>query len=533
MDSEITLFGQTNFRNKNVKFGIKSDDRRRHFYIIGQTGTGKTTMMKNMAYADIQKGRGLAIIDPHGEFADRMLDDIPEERIKDVVYFNPADTDWPIAFNVMESVPAEYRYLIASGLVGVFKKIWPDVWSARMEYILNNVLLALLEYPDATLLGINRLLSDKDYRRVVVNNITDPIVKNFWVSEFAHYHDRYMSEAIAPIQNKAGQFISNPLIRNIIGQKESKIDMRQIMDEQKILIVNLSKGLIGEDNSALLGALMITKLQQAAMSRVDVPEEERKDFYLYVDEFQNFSTESFVNILSEARKYRLNLILAHQYIAQLTEAVRDAVIGNVGTIVAFRVGADDAEFLEKSFMPSFTAEDLINLPNFHFCIKLMINGFAGQPFSGINIPPFPPPLQSYRQQIIALNRQNLSCPSNEIKTEIAHWASLDFSKIGIEESETTGFKAVCDLCGKSITIPFQPDGARPIYCRECLEKVKKGIVSPAKKTKNKIPSQEKFVSIKDFSQKQVSIKSKKINKEEIEETVKEVLEKQLENDNPN
>src|SRR4030043_2118009 len=362
MNKDINFFAETNFRNIRKKFGIKVDDRRRHVYVVGKTGMGKTAMLQNMAVQDIQNGKGIGFVDPPGEAAEELLDFVPSNRNNDVIYVNPADLNYPIAFNVMEKVGLEYRHLVAGGLMGVFKKIWPDVWSARMEYILNNAILALLEYPGSTLLGVNRMLADPDYRKKVVDKITDPMVKSFWIQEFARYTQRYEVEATAAIQNKVGQFISAPLIRNIIGQIKSSINMRQVMDKGKILILNLSKGRIGEDNSRLLGALLITKLQLAAMSRVDILEEERRDFFLYVDEFQNFATRSFVNILSEARKYRLALILGHQYIAQMDETVRDAVFGNVGTIVTFRVGAEDAEYLEKEFAPDFTAEDLVNLP---------------------------------------------------------------------------------------------------------------------------------------------------------------------------
>jgi len=342
-DSDITIFAETNFRNKRAKFGIKTDDRRRHMYIVGKTGMGKTVMLENMAIQDIQQGKGIAVVDPHGEFAERMLDFVPKERINDVIYFNPADLNFPIAFNAIEQVAPEYRHLIASGLMGVFKKIWPDVWSARMEYILHNSVLALLEYPGSTLLGINRLLADKDYRNKVIEKISDPTVKSFWTNEFAKYPDRFREEAVAPIQNKVGQFISAPLIRNIIGQTRTAFNIREIMDNGKILIVNLSN------------------------------EEERRDFYLYVDEFQNFATEAFANILSEARKYHLCLTLAHQYIAQMEETVRDAIFGNVGTIITFRVGAADAEFLEKEFLPEFNADDLVNLAKYNIQYLFEIN----------------------------------------------------------------------------------------------------------------------------------------------------------------
>lgn len=416
---DITLFGQTNFRNTNVKFGIKTDDRRRHMYVIGKTGVGKSTMLENMVIADIVAGKGVAVIDPHGEFAENVLAYVPESRLDDVIYFNPADMQFPLAFNPLEQVDTQYRHLVASGIMGVFKKIWIDAWSARMEYILNNTLLALLEYPGSTLLGIMRMLAEKDYRNKIVSNLQDPVVKSYWTNEFAKYTERLSTEAVAAIQNKVGQFVSNPLIRNIIGQVHSTVDIRKIMDEQKIFIVNLSKGRMGEDNSALLGAMIITKMQQAAMSRVDVVAEDRKDFYVYVDEFQNFATESFANILSEARKYRLNLILAHQYIEQLHEKVKSAIFGNVGTIVAFRIGAEDSEFLEKEFMPEFNANDLVNLAKHTIYAKLMIDGVASKPFSAVTLPPYPKPRDSFKDVIIENSRTRYGTPRSTVEEKIA------------------------------------------------------------------------------------------------------------------
>lgn len=421
---DITIFAQTNFRNAKTKFGIKTDDRRRHFYIIGKTGSGKTTLMENMVIEDIRAGRGVGVVDPHGDFAERILKFIPEDRLEDVVYFNPADTEHPVGFNPLEKVKDEHYHIIASSIMGVFKKIWPDVWSARMEYILNNSLLSLLEYPGSTLLGIMRLLADKNYREEVVSRLTDPVVKGFWVNEFARYTQRLESEATAAIQNKVGQFVSNPLIRRIIGQPHSTIDIRKIMDEGKIFIVNLSKGRIGEDNSALLGAMMITKMQLAAMSRVDIPEEKRRDFYLYIDEFQNFSTESFAGILSEARKYRLNLILAHQYVEQLDEIVRPAIFGNVGTLLSFRIGSMDSELLEKEFMPEFTATDLVNLSQHHFYIKLMIDGIASHPFSAESLPPRPLPEIFYDKEIIENNQRRYGTSKEIVDRKInEEWES--------------------------------------------------------------------------------------------------------------
>jgi len=419
MNNEVVLFAKTNFRNQQVKFGIKTDDRRRHLYVIGKTGMGKTNMLENMVIADIKAGRGVAVVDPHGEFAEKILDFVPENRIDDVIYFNPADLEYPIAFNPLEQVDLEHRHLVASGIMGVFKKIWPDVWSARMEYILNNSLLALLEYPSSTLLGIMRMLVEKDFRQKITEHLQDPVIKAFWLNEFARYTQRLEVEAVAAIQNKVGQFVSNPLIRNIIGQTYSTIDMRKIMDEGKILIINIAKGRIGEDSSALLGAMIITKLQLAAMSRVDIPMEKRRDFYLYVDEFQNFSTESFANILSEARKYRLSLILAHQYIEQLDEKVRAAIFGNVGTIACFRIGAEDAELLEKEFMPDFNANDLVNLTKYNIYVKLMIDGVASKPFSAETIEPAKPSHESFRDVIIENSRSRYSTSRQTVEQKIA------------------------------------------------------------------------------------------------------------------
>jgi hypothetical protein len=395
-------------------------------YVVGSTGMGKSEFLKNMAIQDILAGRGIAFIDPHGDPSDEILDQIPPHRIKDVIYFDPSDLEYPIAFNIMEKVHYDYRHLITSGLLGVFKKIWgAEAWSGRMEYILNNTILALLEYSDSTLLGINRMMSVKSYRNKVVANLKDPIVKSFWVDEFAKYADRFATEATAAIQNKVGQFSSNNVIRNIVGQFHNKFDVRKIMDEGKILIVNVSKGKIGEDASRLLGALLITKIQLAAMSRVDTPEKERRDFYLYVDEFQNFATESFANILSEARKFHLSLTVAHQYIKQMEETVRDAVFGNVGTIVSFRVGAEDAEYLEKWFSPDFMMADIVGLGKYTIYLKLMIDGVSSKGFSSSTIAPYPKPERSYRDEIIQFSRQMYATPRAQVEDEVARWATSD------------------------------------------------------------------------------------------------------------
>lgn len=437
-NDHIVVLGEVDFRGRRDRFGIQKDDRRRHMYVVGSTGMGKSEFLKNMAIQDIEEGRGLAFIDPHGDPSSDLLDHVPPERVKDVIYFDPGDLRFPLAFNVMEKVDFDYRHLIASGLLGVFKKIWVDAWSGRMEYILNHTILALLEYPDSTLLGINRMLADKEFRKKVINVLKDPIVKAFWTEEFAKYADKFATEATAAIQNKVGQFSSNNLIRNIIGQTHSKLDMRKIMDEGKILIVNVSRGRIGEDASRLLGALLVTKIQLAAMSRVDIPENDRKDFYLYVDEFQHFATESFANILSEARKFHLCLIMAHQYIKQMEEPVRDAVFGNVGTIVSFRVGAEDAEFLEKWFAPDFMASDLVNLGKYNIYLKLMIDGVSSKGFSAATIPPFPKLERPYRDEIIEHSRKTYATPSETVEREIAEWAAPVIAGHGLSGRIETG-----------------------------------------------------------------------------------------------
>jgi len=421
---EVCVFAQTNYRNQMRRFGIKLDDRRRHMYVIGKTGMGKTTIMENMVLSDIYAGHGVGVVDPHGDFAEKIIDFIPPARINDVVYFNPADLDNPIGFNVFEVQREEQKHLIASGLMGTFKKIWPDVWSSRMEYILNNTILALLDYPGSTLLGINRLLADKSYRKRVIKQLKDPVVKAFWRDEFASYNDRYAQEAVAPIQNKIGQFLSASVIRNMVAQVKSTINIRELMDSKKILIMNLSKGRIGEDNSRLLGGMLITKLQLSAMERVDTPEHERKDFFLYVDEFQNFATPSFANILSEARKYRLSLIMAHQYVAQLDEVVADAVFGNVGTIITFRVGGADAEVLSKEFTPTFTEEDIVNLSKYQIILKLMIDGVASHPFSALTLPPIGSRTDSL-DKVIRVSRERYGRKREVVEEKIERWSSSD------------------------------------------------------------------------------------------------------------
>ncbi|MGC9046570.1 MAG: type IV secretion system DNA-binding domain-containing protein [Minisyncoccia bacterium] len=468
-NDQIVFFGKTNFRGIKKLFGIKKKDRRQHMYVIGKTGTGKTALLHNLVVQDIANGEGLCIIDPHGEFAEEILQKIPEERMNDVIYFNPADNEYNIGFNVLELPDPKYKHLVASGLMGIFTKIWANVWSARMEYILNNAILALLDTPGSTLLGLNRILVDKDYRQQIVANIKDPVVRSFWLNEYEQWKDQFRTEAIAAIQNKIGQFLSTSLIRNIVGQSKSTININEIMDDGKILIVNVSKGKIGEDNSSLLGAMLVTKIQLSAMERVRIPENQRRDFYLYVDEFQNFATDSFASILSEARKYRLNLIIAHQYIGQLvtdvSTRVRDAIFGNIGTIVVFRVGADDAQFLANEFSPEVSVDDFVNLPNYNVYIKLMVDGITTRPFSAETLPPFKlTKSQSVAEHIIESSRRNYTRPNKEVEKEIEEWGQSFHSR----------FYVSCVNCGKKILINFEPRKGQVFYCDDCLEKIKKG-----------------------------------------------------------
>ncbi len=419
---KITFFAKTDARGQQLPFGIKAKDRQRHMYVVGKTGMGKSTLLENMAAQDIQNGEGMAFIDPHGSAAETLLDYVPEHRVNDVIYFAPFDLANPISFNVMEDVGPDKRHLVVSGLMSTFKKIWVDAWSARMEYILTNALLALIEYPDTTLLSVNRLFADKAYRTRVVEYIKDPAVKAFWTDEFANYTDRFAAEALPAIQNKIGQFTGNPLIRNIIGQPHSSFDIRKIMDEKKILIMNLSKGLVGETNANLLGSMLTTRIYLAAMSRADLPVDQMRtmpNFYFYVDEFQSFANATFANILSEARKYHLNLIIAHQYIEQMEEDVRNAVFGNVGTTIAFRVGPFDAEVLETVFSPRFIATDLVNLGFAQIYLTLMIDGIGSQPFSATTLPPVSRPHVSCKDMVIASSRRNYTKQRTEVEKLVA------------------------------------------------------------------------------------------------------------------
>lgn len=437
--NRITYMGMIDYRNKMVKFGIKAKDRTKHMYIIGKSGMGKSTLLENMAIQDIQNGEGLAFMDPHGGTAEKLLDFVPEERKKDVIYFAPFDTEYPVALNVLEKVDANKRHLVANGLMAAFKKVFgEDKFSDRMQYILNNIILTLLENDNETLIGINRILSDKEYRKRMVENVKDPSIRSFWLEEYAKAGEKYQQEAAPAIQNKIGQFTSNPLIRNIIGQKKTSFDIREIMDNKKILIINLSKGKMGEGNANLIGSLLITKIYLAAMSRADVDPykvNELPPFYFYVDEFQNFANDSFASILSEARKYQLALTVAHQYVEQMTDEVRSAIFGNVGTMVTFRVGATDAEIFEKEFAPTFTADDIVNLSEFQMYLRLMIDNVGSKPFSSRALPPIEKPQISYADDIIDISRALYGKKKSEVEEEIQSWYSPVHRSENREEGE--------------------------------------------------------------------------------------------------
>jgi CxxC-x17-CxxC domain-containing protein len=496
INKDVTYLGLTTFRDKNQLFGIKRKDRRQHVYILGKSGTGKSVLMFNMIIQNIQNGEGVCVVDPHGELVEGVLSAIPPHRTKDVVYFNPADTEHHIGFNVLELIDPQYKHLVASGLMGIFTKIWANAWSARMEYILNNCILALLDTPGTTLLGIPRMLVDKDYRQKIISNLKDPVIKAFWVHEYEAWQDKFRNEAIAPIQNKVGQFLSTSIIRNVVGQSKSTINIFDIMNEGKIFLVNVSKGRIGEDNSGLLGGMIITKIQLAAMERVRIPEDHRKDFYLYVDEFQNFVTDAFAGILSEARKYRLNLTVAHQYTAQLvvdkSSAVRDAVFGNVGTMIVFRVGSDDADFLEKEFDPEFTPSDIVNLPNYKIYLKLMIDGVTSRPFSAKTLSQMVKSGDKKIEEEVIQSSRNLYCrPKTVVEREINDWSGMSLgSDSETPSSNMEKFPVVCSLCKKDTTVPFKPEPGRAVYCKDCIAKIKSGEVKVEKRGEDQIKYDE-------------------------------------------
>lgn len=401
---KINFFGRAVFKNRDLIFGIKDEDRRRHLWAIGKTGTGKSTLVANMAIDDMKKGRGIAIIDPHGDLSDIILNYVPASRINDVIYFNPSDRERPVRLNILEVKDPVQRELVVSGIVAIFNKLYGHSWGPRLEYILRNTLLALSEVPGMTLLEIPRLLTDRDFRRDLMTKVKDPVIKRYFENEFDRMPEKMLQESISPILNKVGQFISSPLIRTIIERPESSIDIEKIMNDGKILIANLSQGKMGEDNAALIGAMLITKFQLAAMNRVDRSESERRDFYLYVDEFQNFATDSFIKILSEARKYKLNLTLANQYMAQIPLEVQKAILGNAGSIISFTIGADDARIIMKEFGEVFTDKDLVNLENYQIAVRLMVDSMSGRAFVARTLP-LPASRNENRDKVIRVSRE--------------------------------------------------------------------------------------------------------------------------------
>lgn len=417
---QVSVFGITNFHNQNFRFGLKRSDRCRHLYIVGKSGTGKSKLLELLIAADIQAGHGVGVLDPHGDLVDSVMRYVPKERIEDIVYFNPADYDYPVAFNPLEQVPPELRVRVTIGFIDIFKKLFGNNWTNRLEHVLRYTTLALLDSPNTTVLSILKMLSDKNYRQKIVARIQDSVIKNFWVNEFAAWSEKFDNEAIMPILNKVGQFVSTSLIRNIVGQPINKINISNIMNDGQILLMRISKGNLGEENAALIGAMVITKIQQAAMARTIIPEEERKDFYLYCDEFQYFATDSFAEILSEARKYHLNLTMAHQYMGQLSHLIRTTAFGNVGTIINFRVGAEDAAILENEYTPVFKVRDIINLGVREFYIKMSVDGELRDAFSGrtINIPTIK---QDYTTKIISRSREKYATPRAEVETQLKKW----------------------------------------------------------------------------------------------------------------
>lgn len=400
----INFFARTMFKNQDTIFGIKDMDRHRHIWAIGKTGTGKSTLIANMAIDDFKKDRGVAVLDPHGDLSDTLLDYVPSRRINDVIYFNPADKEFPISINPLEVQTKEEAELVVSGLMAIFTKVWANVWSARMEYILRNSFLTLAEVPNSTLSDVLQIISDQSYRNKVVDKLKDQSLVHFWKNEFDKMPEKLQKEAIAPIQNKVGQFVTSPMIRRIISSPKSTVSLDDVMNKGKILIANLSQGRLGEDNSSLLGAMLVIKLQLIAMRRVDIPEEDRRDFYLYIDEFQNFATSSFIKILSEARKYHLSVILANQYMAQIPEEVQKAILGNAATEITFALGASDAEILHKEFSEVFSQGDLVNLSRFQIAIKMMINGQTSRPFLATTLP-LPISKNQNKDKIIAVSRE--------------------------------------------------------------------------------------------------------------------------------
>lgn len=456
--AETNFFARTQFRNKPTVFGIKTKDRRRHFYVIGKTGTGKSTLIANMAINDMRQRRGFCIIDPHGDLCETVMDFVPSYRVNDVIYLDPSEKDYAFSLNPFEVKDEAQKELTISGIVAIFKKIFAESWGPRLEYILRNTLQSVIEMPDATLLMVPEVLSNPGFRRKMVSYLKDPVLISFWNNEFEMMTDKLRIEAISPIQNKVGQFISSTVIRNIIKNPKSTIDLQKVMDEGKIVLMNLSQGKLGEDNAALLGAMFITKFQLAAMNRVYLSEEERKDFYLYVDEFQNFATSSFIKILSEARKYRLNLLLANQYIGQIPEEVRLAIFGNCGTMMSFLVGAGDSPYLAKEFSERFKEEDLLALANYQAIDKMMIDGRTSPPFMCYTLP-LPNSMTQNREKVIKASQERYMKPVKNDDIESKHEEAKREAKEVLDEKE---LKLKNDVNDKAPVSPVASPAAKPI-----------------------------------------------------------------------
>ena len=405
---EVSFIGRTNYvaslEEKKFIFGIKRVDRRRHLYIIGKSGVGKTKLLELMLRQDITYGHGLCLIDPHGDVIEAMLDYIPKERIDDVCIIDPSDVDFPASFNPLANVDPMFKFQLTQGLIEVLQKQFGANWTPRLEHVFRFTCLALLDYPHATMRGMISMLTDRNYRQKVVEYITDDMVKRFFAIEFADWSEKFDTDAIIPLVNKLGQFLSDPLLRNIFGQKQNKIDISKLMNSRKIIFINLSKGRIGEENSSFFGSMFLTKIKQAGMERANIPEKDRTDFYIYVDEFQNVVTQTFENILSEARKYGLNLTMAHQYVGQINAKIYQAVLGNTGSIISFRVGGEDAVKLKPEFDPLFGVKDMINLAVGEIYIKMTIDGESYDPFSAETLRVLPATHPSYKEEIIAASR---------------------------------------------------------------------------------------------------------------------------------
>ncbi len=489
VDEEISAFGLTNFRGINHQFGLLRKDRSRHIYIIGQTGTGKSGLLELLALSDIFHNHGYAVIDPHGDFAVDNLRFVPGSRVEDVVYFNPADTAFPLGFNPLEVTDPNQKNSISSEVIGVLKRMFGESWGPRLEYILRYTILALLDRPSTTMLDITRMLTDKKFREETLTYCQDAVVLNFWRVEFGTWNDKFVAEAVAPVLNKVGAFTANPIIRNIIGQPKSTFNIRQIMDEGKILVVNLSKGLIGEDNAAILGSFLVTKIQLAAMSRSDIANiEDRRPFYLYVDEFQNFATDSFATILSEARKYGLNLTVANQYISQMSDTVRNAVFGNVGTMISFRVSADDAPILSKQFEPQFEPGDLLQMNNRHFIINMVIKGEKAPAFSATTLT-LPPQQIDNTGRIVENTRRKYSRSRADIEKEINKVVSSSIQKPQQPQPNRGVSNGNNNVNGGNVNVPLKAGKAAVegvIIDEKTTPKKKRRSRSPRKRSAPKI-----------------------------------------------